>query len=375
MAIDSIAPPLTIEYLKSEHLILLECISGSRAYGLATAESDTDIKGVFYLPKSHYFGLHKDYVPQVNNATNDIVYYELGRYIELLLQNNPNMMELLATPAEKVLYRHPLMESFLPEWLISKLCKNTFAGFANSQIKKARGLNKKIVNPMDKDKKSILEFCSVFANNHSIPLANWLKEQPFSQSQIGLVVMPKSTQMYAMYVDADDKLNFSGLIQKPEATQLKLSAIPKGMIPIAYLSFNAHGFSKYCNDYTAYWQWVSDRNEVRYQTTVTHGKQYDAKNMMHTIRLLEMAYDIAITGQVIVERPNRDELLAIKSGASDYDALLMQAEQLTQKIETAFANSALPDYPNTQKTLSALVTVRDQLYDLPKLLKDKFSDK
>ena len=375
MAIDSIAPPLTIEYLKSENLILLECISGSRAYGLATAESDTDIKGVFYLPKSHYFGLHNNYVPQVSNVTNDIVYYELGRYIELLLQNNPNMMELLATPAEKILYRHPVMDSFLSEWFISKLCKNTFAGFANSQIKKARGLNKKIVNPMDKEKKSILEFCSVFANNHSIPLANWLKEQPFSQSQIGLVVMPKSTQMYAMYVDADDKLNFSGLIQKPEATQLKLSAIPKGMIPIAYLSFNAQGFSKYCNDYAAYWQWVSDRNEVRYQTTVTHGKQYDAKNMMHTIRLLEMAYDIAITGQVIVERPNRDELLAIKSGASDYDALLMQAEQLTQKIETAFANSALPDYPNTQKTLSTLVTVRDQLYDLPKLLKDRFSDK
>ncbi len=376
MAIDSIAPPLTIEYLKSENLILLECISGSRAYGLATAESDTDIKGVFYLPKSHYFGLHNDYVPQVNNATNDIVYYELGRYIELLLQNNPNMMELLATPTDKVLYRHPLMDSFLPEWFISKLCKNTFAGFANSQIKKARGLNKKIVNPMDKEKKSILEFCSVFVNNHSIPLINWLKKQPFSQSQIGLVVMPKSTQMYAMYVGSrSDNLGFSGLIQKPNATQLKLSAIPKGIIPIAYLSFNAHGFSKYCNDYTAYWQWVSDRNEVRYQTTVTHGKQYDAKNMMHTIRLLEMAYDIAFTGQVIVERPNRDELLAIKSGASDYDELLTQAEQLTQQIETAFANSALPDYPNIQTALSTLVTVRGQLYDLPKLLKDRFSDK
>lgn len=34
--------------------------------------------------------------------TDDIVYYELGRFVELLLQNNPNMMELLATPAIKV---------------------------------------------------------------------------------------------------------------------------------------------------------------------------------------------------------------------------------------------------------------------------------
>lgn len=362
MATDTTKMPLTIEYLKYKQLILLECISGSRAYGLATAESDIDIKGVFYLPKSHYFGLHNDYVPQVNNATNDIVYYELGRYIELLLQNNPNMMELLATPADKVLYRHPVMDSFDSSWFVSKLCKNTFAGFANSQIKKARGLNKKIVNPMDKAKKSILEFCSVFVNNHSIPLTSWLAEQDFDQSQIGLVVMPKSTQMYAMYLDTSDALNFSGLIQKPQATQLRLSAVPKGLIPIAYLSFNEHGFSKYCHDYTAYWQWVEDRNEVRYQSTITHGKQYDAKNMMHTIRLLEMAHDIAITGQVIVERSNREELLAIKSGGSDYDALLAKADQLTGLIENAFRSSSLPDNPNTRTILSTLVLVREELY-------------
>ncbi len=354
--------PLTIEYLKSEQLILLECLSGSRAYGLATKESDTDIKGVFYLPKSHYFGLHSDYVPQVSNATNDIVYYELGRYVELLLQNNPNMMELLATPADKVLYRHPIMDSFRAEWFISKLCKNTFAGFASSQIKKARGLNKKIVNPMDKEKKSILSFCSVFVNNHSHPLISWLAEQSFDQSQIGLVIMPKSTQMYALYVDKENTLGFSGLIQKCDATQLKLSAIPKGMTPVTYLSFNAPGFSKYCVDYKAYWQWVAQRNEVRYQSTVKHGKQYDAKNMMHTIRLLEMAYDVAVTGQIIVKRPNREELLAIKSGASDYDSLLVQAEQSVQQIDNAFASSSLPEEPDIKAALYTLVRIRNKLY-------------
>lgn len=354
--------PLTIEQLKAQNLILLECLSGSRAYGLDTPQSDTDIKGVFYLPKSRFYGLQSEYVPQISNASNDIVYYELGRYIELLLQNNPNMMELLATPQDKVLYRHPLMDSFLPEWFVSKLCENTFAGFASSQIKKARGLNKKIVNPMAKEKKTLLDFCSVFAENHSIPLPEWLAQQPFIQRQIGLVVMPKATQMYAMYVDYDGSLGFSGLMQKPEASQLRLSSIPKGMTPVGYLSFNEQGFSKYCKDYKDYWQWVADRNEDRYQTTISHGKQYDAKNMMHTIRLLEMALDIATTGQVIVERPNRDELLAIKSGESDYDALLTQAEQLTEQITAAFAKSTLPKMPDQEPALAALVAVREQLY-------------
>ena len=51
---------LTIEDLKAQNLILFECISGSRAYGLDTPTSDTDIKGVFYLPKERFFGLSSD---------------------------------------------------------------------------------------------------------------------------------------------------------------------------------------------------------------------------------------------------------------------------------------------------------------------------
>ncbi len=51
----------------------------------------------------------------------------------------------------------------------------------------------------------------------------------------------------------------------------------------------------------------------------------DAKNMMHTIWLLQMAYDVAVTRKVIIEPPNRDQLLVIKSGTIDYDSLLIQA--------------------------------------------------
>lgn len=51
---------LTIPYLKTQNLILFECVSGSRAYGLDTPTSDTDIKGVFYLPKQRFYSLHSD---------------------------------------------------------------------------------------------------------------------------------------------------------------------------------------------------------------------------------------------------------------------------------------------------------------------------
>jgi hypothetical protein len=36
------------------------------------------------LPKDQFYGLQ--YIPQVSNETNDEVYYELGRFVELLIK-------------------------------------------------------------------------------------------------------------------------------------------------------------------------------------------------------------------------------------------------------------------------------------------------
>jgi len=46
---------MTIEDLRNKGLIILECISGSKAYELDTPTSDTDIKGVFILPKEEFY--------------------------------------------------------------------------------------------------------------------------------------------------------------------------------------------------------------------------------------------------------------------------------------------------------------------------------
>ena len=95
-----------------QHL-LLKCISGSQAYNLALPSSDIDIKGVFVLPQSELYGM--TYTSQVANASNDEVFYEVGRFIDLLCKNNPNILELLSTPRDCILYRHPLMDLIKPE--------------------------------------------------------------------------------------------------------------------------------------------------------------------------------------------------------------------------------------------------------------------
>jgi uncharacterized protein len=177
---------MTLQELQndSSHL-LLKCISGSQAYGLALPHSDTDIKGVFIQPKKGYYGL--TYIDQINNETNDIMYYEIKKFVDLLLKNNPNILELLSTPEDCVLHRHPVVNLLKPETFLSRLCNQTFGQYAYAQIKKARGLNKKILNPLNRKRKTILDFCYVVKGQGSVLAAQWLTEQGYVQEDCGLV--------------------------------------------------------------------------------------------------------------------------------------------------------------------------------------------
>ena len=350
---------MTIEELKEKGLIVLECISGSKAYGLDTPASDTDIKGVFILPKSVYFGLN--YTPQVSNETNDIVYYELGRFMELLSLNNPNILELLNTPESAVLHKHPFMDEITADIVLSKQCKNTFGKFALSQIKKAKGLKKKIVNPMDQERKSILSFCYVNYKQGAIPVSKYLEIKGWHQEDCGLVKIQHMRDVYGLY--HAEEMGYSGIAKSAESNDISLSPIPKGEPQQAVMYFNKDGYSKYCREYREYWDWVEKRNESRYENTMSHGKNYDAKNMMHTFRLLDMAIEIGKEGKVNVHRPNREFLLNIKSGAYEYNDLLQMAEEKQAEMELAFENSRLPDTPNREKIDALTYQLRERFYN------------
>jgi len=351
---------MTIKDLKDKNLLLFECLSGSKAYGLATPQSDTDIKGIYYMPKEMFFGLK--YIPQISNESNDEVYYEIGHFIELLIKNNPNIVEILATPEECILYKHPIMEKLKIEMILSKLCKDTFGGYALTQIRKAKGLNKKILNPMPKIRKTVLDFCFITVNYSSVKAKTWLAKNAISKADCGLSKIPNAKDLYALFHDAGKKLNYKGIANKEVANEVSVSSIPAGEQEIAYLFFNKDSYSSYCKEYNEYWGWVEKRNEDRYSLNKSHGKDYDAKNMMHTIRLLQVALEIVRDGKLNVKRQNRDELLLIKRGELDYDEVLKMAEKLMLRIEQETTKSKLQEKPDAQLIESLLVEMRAELY-------------
>lgn len=351
---------MTIQSLKDQGLLFFEAVTGSRAYGTDTAHSDTDLRGIFILPKERLYGM--GYKPQVSDEKNDEIYYELGRFVELLSKSNPNMLELLAMPEDCIRYRHPLFERLKPELFLSKQCRHTFAGYAKTQIYKAHGLNKKILNPMAEERKTVLEFCYVIKNHGAIPLEKWLEENHYVQERCGLVNIPYFRDTYALFYDSTGRLGFSGVMSKPTANEVSLSSIPKGMEKVAIMSFNKDGYQTYCKEHRQYWEWVEKRNEERYAGTLSHGKNYDAKNMMHTFRLLDMAEEIARYGEIRVRRPNREFLLRIRKGEFDYGDLVAQAEERIEKIDELFSKCSLPERPDLERIDRILVEIRREWY-------------
>lgn len=349
---------MTIDFLRKNNLIIFECIAGSRAYNLHTEKSDTDIRGVFILPEKYFFGF--EYVPQVSNESNDIVFYELKRFLELLGKNNPNILELLNIPENCIIQEDAIYQKIKSFPFLSKLCKDTFAGYAMTQIKKARGLNKKILNPVEKERKTILDFCFITKGQGSGSLKSWLLQNNYKQENCALVNIANMKNIYALF--HNENLPYKGIMQKEDSNEVALSSIPKSEKPVTYLYFNQEGYSAYCKTYKSYWDWVEKRNEERYQNTLSHSKNYDAKNLMHTFRLLTMAKEIATKQEIKVKRDDRDFLLSIKAGKFEYEELVQKAEQETKDLEYLYKASSLVESPNIEAIETLLIEIRQGFY-------------
>lgn len=191
------------ENIREQNILLYEYVRGSQAYGLSLPTSDEDTGGVFIMDYSDVLGISDNKIDQVNDEKNDTVWYEIGKYIELLAKANPNMLESLFIPDHCVKYIHPAFQIIRDNrnTFVTKETFKSFVGYATSQIQKARGLNKKIVNPIV-ERKQPIDFCYTFNGYQgTTPIANWLAERGLKQIYCGLNHLPNMNQMYGVFYD------------------------------------------------------------------------------------------------------------------------------------------------------------------------------
>jgi hypothetical protein len=359
----------TIQELRDKGLIIFEAIMGSQAYGTNTPQSDTDIRGVFVQPLED--ALKYGYVDQVSDETNDTTFYELGRFMFLLIGNNPNILELLAAPEDCVIYRDDmfkLLENAKDKFL-TKRVRWTFAGYAIDQIQKARGYNKKMNwEENEMVRKNVLDFCYVLHGNGSMLFNDWMQltrlHRNDTQKNYGLAAVDHGHNLFAMFYNEEPVW---GLVSDEEkANQVQLFSIPKGLDLVANLYFNADGYSTHCKKYLEFTTWLKERNPNRFKMNKDHGKNYDSKNLMHCMRLLEMVAEMLDKGELIVRRPKEhiELLMTIRRGEMEYEYLLKMAEDKIASLDEKCAKSSLPEKVDIEFTLNLLLELRKHFYNL-----------
>lgn len=414
---------LTIEDLKNGNKIAYEYVRGSWAHGIAIeGVSDVDLGGVYFADENELWGLRSNYKEQVSDSKGDIVYYEFGRWMELLLSSNPTVMESLFIDKKFINKVHPLIQEVINNrdmFLTKEFLKPTWH-YAMSQIKKAKGLNKKCNIPDDFSRKDILDFCYTFKNQGSQPIKEFLKEHHLGQKYCGLVNIPNMKDTYGVYYDwaayfkfenidwyklipvgdgksmisikypynrfignfegrpnGDEALRILNRIENKEffgykgivepddiekSNEVRLSSIPKGEKPICFMTYNKDGYTTHCREYKEWIDWKEHRNPVRYENN--KGYNYDGKNLCECVRLLHTGIDVLSGKGYIVERTtDRDFLLSIKKHELSYDEIIAYIEKKQKEFERLYDKCALPDKIDRDIVNKFLIDIRKKYYN------------
>lgn len=343
---------ISIEELRRDYSdwIIMEAVVGSQSFGLATEKSDIDCRGVFVLPLN--LRLEFDAIDQIADERNNEVYWELGKFIQLFNNGNPSSLEFLFSPEHCIRRGKDWFEFFRtrPVNYLNMRCKETFVKYARGQLHRAYGLNKKVFAPQSEVAPQVLDFCHIVTPyGGSKSLKEWMKTQKVKdQKWYAAAAIDHIDNGFAIYCQDDfssggNRWAYGIVRDETSACDVQTCSIPKDMEMRAVMVFNKNAFCHACKKHTEYWQWVKLRNEERYEKTIAQGKGYDAKNVMHCIRLLMTAKDIATKHVLTVDRSaDRDYLLGIKSGKLTYDEVVALGNRLCDEVDSLFDVSGLP---------------------------------
>lgn len=115
---------------------ILISMVGSNAYNVATETSDKDYRGVFIPNEKHLLGLHR--VKQVSIKNEDWVCQEVRHFIEIVIKQNPTIIELLYI--QDSIFKTQLWDILSVELkkLITKEAFKPYNAYFLSQVTKAQ---------------------------------------------------------------------------------------------------------------------------------------------------------------------------------------------------------------------------------------------
>lgn len=290
--------PDQVDGLLPEGLISL-CWRGSVAHGMYVPKSDPDsiddkdVMGVYIASLEHYLGFGREEVYERWEGDWDCVFYELKKFIGLLLNCNPNVLSLLWLKPNGIIYENAwgtrLREQ--RDLFVTKKAYHSFSGYAHAQFKKMISFNQEAQELM----------------------------QQLEDQLVSCGIDPESC-------DAGDSLRTLAGGPFVGATTEMMEIVKR---------YRGERRRYYSGGYMG-----KKRREL------VRRVGYDAKNAAHLIRLLRMGIEFLIEGTIYVERADAPELLDIKRGAWSLDKVKTEAERLFQLSQEAYVRSSLPAEPD-----------------------------
>jgi hypothetical protein len=308
--------PDQVDRLLPEGLISL-CWRGSVAHGMYVPKSDPDsiddkdVMGIYIGPLEHYLGFGREDVYEQWEREWDCVFYELRKFVGLLLNCNPNVLSLLWLKPNGIIYESPLGACLRGhrDLFVTKKAYHSFSGYAHAQFKKMISFNLEAQALMAQLEEQLTSFgidpdtCDA---GHSLRTLNG---QPFVGATTEMMEVVKRYR-------GERRRYYSG----------------------GYMG--------------------QKRREL------VRRVGYDAKNAAHLIRLLRMGIEFLTEGTLHVERADAPELLDIKRGAWSLEKVKDESERLFQLAQEAYVRSSLPPEPDRARAERLCVQLISEYHNL-----------
>ena len=292
--------PEQIDRLLPVGLISL-CWRGSVAHGMYVPKSDPDsiddkdVMGIYVAPLEHYLGFGRKDVYEQWEGEWDCVFYELRKFVVLLLNCNPNVLSLLWLKPNGIIFENEVGARLRQhrDLFVTKKAYHSFSGYAHDQFKK------------------MISF-----NQEAQVLMTQLEEQI---SSFG--IDPESCDAAGSLRTVEGR-SFVG------ATTEMMELVKR---------YRGERRRYYSGGYMG-----QKRREL------VRRVGYDAKNAAHLIRLLRMGIEFLTEGTLYVEREDGAELLSIKRGEWPLEKVKSEAERLFELAQEAYVRSSLPAEPDRE---------------------------
>lgn len=315
-----------------EHLgknIIILTLGGSYAYGTNNENSDIDIRGCALNSKNEIL-TNKNFEQFVNENT-DTTIYSFNKLITLLINVNPNTIEMLGNKPEHYFYISPIGKQLLNNYklFLSKRCINSFAGYANQQLMRLKN------------------------NIARYTLSQSEKEQHILKSIQN--AMYDFSQRYNNFENGNINLYIDKAIQKDFDTEI-------------FMDINLKHYP--LRDYKSIW---SEMNNIvkDYVKVGKRNKKKDsnhmAKHMMHLIRLYMMCLDILENEKIVTYREKEHDLLMnIRNGEFMQDNIVKDEfwdilNEYEKKFEYAKNNTSLPNNPDYKAIEEFVISVNERI--------------